>query len=210
MIRSSFGIASEVLLRVLIVVAHPLDDSFAKAALSRVRAVLERRKDEVDVIDLYRDGFDPRLTSAERRGYFAQPYQPGADVTGYVERLRAAEKLVLIFPQWWFAMPAIMKGFFDRVFAPGVAFEHDRAGGRLIPKLDHIRALWVVSSTGSPWWVARLWMGDPVRKLLKRGIMSFVARGASFRMMTLHDMDRMTDDKAKAFLARLEAAFARF
>ena len=35
---------------------------------------------------------------------------------------------ILVFPQWWFNFPAILKGFFDRVFAPGVAFDHERSG----------------------------------------------------------------------------------
>ena len=197
------------MMRVLIVVCHPLDDSFAKAALSRVRAALDRRRADIDVIDLYRDGFDPCLTPIERSTYFKRPYEPGDDVADYIERLKAADRLVLIFPQWWFGMPAMMKGFLDRVLVPGVAFDHAPNGGRLIPRLTNIGALFVVTSTGSPWWVARLYMGDPVRRILRRGVMAFVNRRASFRMVTLHDMDRMTDARATRFLDALEAVFAR-
>jgi NAD(P)H dehydrogenase (quinone) len=138
-------------LPVLLVVAHPLDNAFAKAAAARIRATLERRGIEVDMIDLYADDFDPRLTGAERRGYFTTPYDSKA-VAGYVARLRLAEKLVFVFPQWWFNVPAILKGFFDRVLVPGVAFDHASGGGPLIPRLTHVDALWVVSSTGAPWW----------------------------------------------------------
>jgi multimeric flavodoxin WrbA len=98
---------------VLLVVAHPLDNAFAKAAAARIRATLQRRGIEVDMIDLYADDFDPCLTGAERRGYFTTPYDSKA-VAGYVARLRLAEKLVFVFPQWWFNVPAILKGFFDR------------------------------------------------------------------------------------------------
>ena len=58
----------------------------------------------------------------------------------------SAEKLVFVFPQWWFNVPAILKGFFDRVLVPGVAFDHASGGGPLIPRLTHVNALWVVSS----------------------------------------------------------------
>src|SRR5580704_3667636 len=133
-------------LRALLVVAHPLDNAFAKAAAARIRATLEHRGIEVDMIDLYADEFDPRLTGAERRGYFTTPYDSKA-VAGYVARLMLAEKLVFVFPQWWFNVPAILKGFFDRVLVPGVAFDHPSGGGPLIPRLTH-NALWVVSSTG--------------------------------------------------------------
>jgi NAD(P)H dehydrogenase (quinone) len=62
----------------LLVVAHPLDNAFAKAAAERIRAMLERRGIEVDMIDLYADDFDPRLTGTERRGYFTTPYDSRA------------------------------------------------------------------------------------------------------------------------------------
>jgi hypothetical protein len=96
-------------LRVLLVVAHPLNNAFAKAAAARIRATLERRGIEVDMIDLYADDFDPRLTGAERRGYFTTPYDSKA-VAGYVARLRLAEKLVFVFTQLWFNVPGILKG----------------------------------------------------------------------------------------------------
>ena len=71
-------------------------------------------------------------------------------------------------------------------------------------------ALWVVSSTGAPWWVTRWVMGDPVRRQIGRGIKPLLSRKASFRMLTLYDMDRMTRKRAGAFLDRLEQAFRRF
>ena len=77
-------------------------------------------------------------------------------------------------------------------------------------RLTHVNALWVVSSTGAPWWVTRLYMGDPVRRQIARGIKPLVGRKASFRMLTLYDMDRMTETHAGTFLDRLEQAFRRF
>ncbi len=195
-------------MRALLVVAHPLEASFAKAAAARIRATLEERGVEVDLIDLYADDFDPRLTAAERGSYFATPYDSSA-VADYVARLQRADRLVLVFPQWWFNMPAILKGFFDRVLAPGVAFDHAPGGG-LVPRLTRIKAIWAVSSTGAPWWVTRLYMGDPTRRQISRGIKAFVNRKAHFRMLTLHDMDRMTKPRADAFLDRLARAFRHF
>jgi NAD(P)H dehydrogenase (quinone) len=195
-------------MRALIVLAHPLQDSFTHAAAARVTATLERRGMMVDLIDLYADDFDPKLTAAERRAYFTPPHDWSA-VENYAARLRQAQKLVFAFPQWWFGPPAILKGFFDRALAPGVAFAHAPGGGPT-PLLTQINALWVVSSTGAPWWVARLYMGDPVRRLIARGVRPWVCPKASFRMMTLHDMDQMTPRRAAKFLNRLEREFERF
>jgi NAD(P)H dehydrogenase (quinone) len=189
-------------MRVLIVLAHPLQTSFAASVAAAARDALTARGHQVDLFDLYREGFDPLLTPAERTGYFDDPYDTAA-VAGEVARLQAADALVLVFPQWWFNVPAILKGWFDRVLAPGVAFRHDKAGGRIVPALANIRHLVALTTTGSPWWVVKLYMGDPVRRILKRGVANVCARNATFRMLTLHDMDRVTEGGLAAHLERV-------
>ncbi|OBZ97074.1 NAD(P)H dehydrogenase [Pararhizobium polonicum] len=195
-------------MRILIVIAHPLADSFTASVAATAKVALERNGHSVDLLDLYVEDFDPRLNERERSGYFDIPYDTTA-VDGIVARLRAADGLILVFPQWWFNFPAILKGFFDRVFAPGVAFDHERSGGRILPRLTNIRLLWALTTTGSPWWVVQFYMGNPVRRLLKRGIAAFCAKDVSFRMISLHDMDRVTAEQRKAHLARIEKAVAR-
>ncbi|MEJ0094477.1 MAG: NAD(P)H-dependent oxidoreductase [Methylocella sp.] len=195
-------------MRTLIVVAHPLKDSFTQAVAERIKATLQRRGVDIDLIDLYADGFDPRLSEAERRGYFATPYD-STSVADYLARLKAADKLVFVFPQWWFNMPAILKGFFDRVLVPGVAFNHAPRGG-LTPALTQITAIFVVTSTGSPWWMARLYMGDPVRRQIGRGVKAAMCPKAKFRMLTLHDMDRFSPQRGENFLDRVQRALRRF
>ena len=154
-------------MHILLVLAHPLAESFAAAVAGAARETLEEAGHTVDVLDLYRENFDPRLTAAERAGYFDIPYN-SSGVANLVARLKAAEGLILVFPQWWFNFPAILKGFFDRVLAPGVAFSHDPSGGRLLPRLSNIKLLWALTTTGSPWWMVQLYMGNPVRRLLRR------------------------------------------
>lgn len=192
-------------MRILLVLAHPLPESFAASIARTAREALQARGHEVDLLDLYREDFDPRLTAAERAGYFAEPYDISA-VSGLVARLKAAEGLVLVFPQWWFGFPAILKGFFDRVLAPGVAFSHDMSGGRIVPELGNIRLLWALTTTGSPWWMVHLYMGNPVRRLLRRAIAPVCAKGLRFRVLSLHDMDRATDAHRKAYLERVRKA----
>lgn len=194
-------------MRLLLVLAHPLEDSFAAAVASVARETLEAGGHQVDLLDLYRDDFDPRLSQTERRGYFDADYDVSA-VADMVARLQAADGLILVFPQWWFNFPAILKGFFDRVFAPGIAFTNDPAGGRIVPALTNIKLFWALTSTGSPWWLVHLYMGNPVRRLLKRGIASFCGKGVSFRMMNLYDMDRVTLKKRQAHLQRVRRALA--
>lgn len=163
---------------------------------------LQAKGHSVDFLDLYAEDFDPRLTAAERGSYFSDTYDCSA-VAPLVARLQAADGLILVFPQWWFNLPAIMKGFIDRVFVPGVAFGNDPDGGRLIPKLDKTRHLWVLTTTGSPWWIVQFYMGNPVRRILKRGVAKFCTRKPDFRMLSLHNMDQSTAAKRTRFLDRV-------
>lgn len=136
-------------MRILLVLAHPLENSFAASVARTAKESLEAKGHTVDLLDLYRDGFDPRLTVAERGSYFDERYD-SSEVSVWVDRLKAADGLMLVFPQWWFNFPAILKGFFDRVFAPGVAFDHDRAGGRIMPRLGNIKLFWALTVPGPP------------------------------------------------------------
>lgn len=189
-------------MRVLVVLAHPLKESFAASIARTAVAALEAKGHAVDLIDLYAEDFDPRLSAAERASYMTGRYDRSA-IEPYAERLRAAEALVLVFPQWWFNLPAILKGFIDRVFAPGVAFDYAADGIRLEPRLDRLRHFRVFSTTGSPWWVVKFYMGDPVRRQLKRGLAAFCGKRVDFRMTCLHDMDDTTDDSRRKFLDRV-------
>jgi putative NADPH-quinone reductase len=189
-------------MRILLVLAHPLENSFAASVAREAKAVMEEKGHTIDFLDLYAEDFDPRLSKAERGAYFSESYNASA-VAPFVDRLKAADGLILVFPQWWFNFPAILKGFIDRVFAPGVAFSHDAAGGRIVPQLTNIKLLWALTTTGSPWWIVHLYMGNPVRRLLKRGIANFCSKGLNFRMLALHDLERTTEAKRRAHLVRV-------
>ena len=192
-------------MRFLVVLAHPLPGSFAASVARTTREALEASGHAVDLMDLYAEDFDPRLTVAERGSYFTRPYDLSA-IEPYVARLRAADGLILVFPQWWFNLPAILKGFIDRVFVPGVAFENDLAGGRLIPKLGNIKYFWAITTTGSPWWIVHFYMGNPVKRILKRGVAAFCSKRLDFRMLSLHNMDQSTPEKRSAFLGKVRRA----
>lgn len=194
-------------MKLLLVLAHPLEDSFTFAVAQAARDALEANGHEVDWLDLYREDFEPRLSAEERRAYLAAPYDASA-ISPLAARLLAADGLILVFPTWWFGLPAILKGYLDRVFAPGVAFDH-RPGGGLVGRLANIKLLYALTSTGSPSWVVRLALGDPVRRILRRGIATLCAKQVTFRMLCLHDMDRASAAKRQAHLQRVRKAIAR-
>ena len=101
--------------------------------------------------------------------------------------------------------PAMMKGWVDRVWGPGIAFEHDRDGGRIKPLLQHIRLFGVVTSYGAPWWVVRLYAGDPGRKVLMRGMKPLCRPRAESFYLAHYDIGRSTPATRAAFLDRVAA-----
>jgi NAD(P)H dehydrogenase (quinone) len=185
--------------RALVLFAHPCPESFSASLHSTVVETLTARGWEVDDCDLNAEGFNPVLTESERRGY----HEVGpnvAPVASYVERLRAAQALVLVFPVWNFGYPAILKGFFDRVFLPGVSFRLE--DGKVRPNLTHIRKLAAVTTYGGTRMRALL-AGDPPRHVVKRAVWH-VTRPDKLRYLALYDMNRATDTQRSAFQARVE------
>ncbi len=194
-------------MRVLYLYCHPLDESFHGGIKRAATAALARAGHEVDLLDLYAEGFDPVLSAAGRRSYHDESVnQQGLE--SYVERLRAAEGLVVQFPTWCFGPPAMLKGFFDRLFMPGVAFDISDPA-RVRPLLRHIRKLVGVSTYGRPWSRAFL-VGDPPRKIVKRYLRWFVARSAPVHYLALYHMNVAPEPRRTAFIAEVERAMERF
>lgn len=182
--------------RALVLHAHPCAESFSAALHGAVTETLAARGWQVDDCDLYAEGFDPVLTAAERRGYHDVPANT-APVADHVARLRAAHALVLVFPVWNFGYPAILKGFFDRVFLPGVSFVMQ--AGQVAPGLTHIDRVAAVTTYGGTRLRAML-AGDPPRRIVGRSL-RFVTRPSKLRYLALYDMNRADAARRGRFLA---------
>jgi putative NADPH-quinone reductase len=122
-----------------------------------------------------------------------------------VRRLEQAEGLVLVFPVWNFGFPAILKGFLDRVFLPGVSFR--LVDGLATANLTHLKVLIGIATYGAPRWRAFL-IGDPPRRTVMRMLRVLVAPAARRRYYALHDMNRQSEAGRAAFLHRVERALA--
>jgi len=189
-----------------VVHSHPLTDSYNHALF---RTIVETLQDRHQVIatDLYRERFSPVMTEAERRSYYQPPYAE-EEVAPLVRQLRQADGIIFCFPHWWFSMPAMLKGYFDRVWAPGTAFAHDLNGGRIKPLLTNIRLFGVVTTYGSPWWLTRIVMQDPGRKVLFRALKPMCGPGVRSFYLAHYDMDRSTPASRQAFTERVRTKIA--
>lgn len=193
------------MMRVLVLFAHPCEESFSAALHKVVVETLAAKGWEVDDCDLYAEGFQPVLTAAERRGYH-DVANNRAPVAGYVERVEKADALVMVFPVWNYGYPAILKGFFDRVFLPGVSFK--MVDGVVQPSLRNLRRIAAVTTFGGTWWRTTV-MGNPPRKLVMR-MMRGLSRPDRLRFLALYDMNRATDADRAGFLARVKREMEAF
>jgi putative NADPH-quinone reductase len=113
-------------MKFLIIQSHPYEKSFNKQLTKNITDVL-KEKHEVDVIDLIQDNFNP-IMGKEDLKLFSQGKSADKKVYEYQDKIKEADILVFAFPIWWGVMPAILKGFIDKVFLKDFAYIHNESG----------------------------------------------------------------------------------
>lgn len=135
--------------RILVILGHPASNSFCGALAERYAQSAVRAGHEVRQLFLGTMDFDPVL----REGYqLVQPLE--ADLRRAQADIVWAEHLTLVYPIWWGGIPALLKGFFDRVFLPGFAFKY-REGKAFPDKLLHGRSAHLLVTMDTPPWYYR-------------------------------------------------------
>lgn len=124
----------------LIVVAHPEPESLTHTIASTIATGigLSGGQHTVEMADLSQEGFDPRFTAADLTVH-RQQAQACDEVRWEQARIDRADALVLVFPIYWWSMPALMKGWIDRVFSNGWAFDFNLQSGAFTKQLQHLR-----------------------------------------------------------------------
>ena len=196
-------------MRALLVICHPVPDSLNRHLAQVAHDAAVAAGAEVEVLDLPAIDFDPRLRAEERAGYYAD----AADLSDpalvpLARQLQQAELLILVFPTWWFGFPAILKGWFDRVWRPGIAFEHSPDLDRLIPRLDRLRHVVAITTMGSPRWIDWLVLRQPLRRVLRWSILKPCAPKARLHWLALHQAETVTPERAARFADRIRARIA--
>lgn len=192
-------------MRVLVVYCHPVEDSFGGALHRAVVGTLESRGHQVDDCDLYAEHFNPVL-SREERLIYNDPPNNLLDARPYVERLMRAQALVFVFPVWNFGLPAMLKGFIDRVLVPGVSFHMD-GHGRIAPGLVHLRYVHAVTTYGVPRWKA-WWLGDAPRAVILRFFKRLTGGQAMVKYHAHYHLNVARREDLERFMVRVQDAMA--
>ena len=152
-------------MKTTIVFAHPWEGSLSRSILQCVTDELQRRGDEITLIDLYRDGFDPVMSERDLSLY-AQGQSADPMVDRYNAILDQTERILFLFPIWWYDMPAILRGFFDKVMLSGSAYTEDHEG---MHPLRKIRDTLLLTTSSAPTESLIRDFGDPVRGTIVAG-----------------------------------------
>ena len=191
-------------MRILVVFAHPLETSFVSALHARVVEILRAGGHVVDDLDLHAEKFDP-VMSREGLLRYVDTSANTREVEGYVHRLRAAEALVLVFPVWFDGLPAILQGYFQRVFVPGVSVRIDEAG-LFHPNLHNIKRMAAVCAYGE----GRMGVAakkDPPRRFVRDNIRALIDPTGPSQYLALYNMDFNASSRRAAFMKRVTRAF---
>ena len=200
-------------MRVLVVHAHPVETSFNRALFDAACGALTAGGHTVDAMNLYDEDFQAVMSREERLNYHDIPGNLTPEVKPYVDRVRAAEAAVFVHPVWNYGYPAILKGFFDRIFLPGVSFilvgGNGTDKGKLVTNMKNIRKVAYITTYGGDRF--RTWiMGDPPRRLAMRW--AWVTFGTLLppRYLALYDMNNQTEAGLKGFIDKVKREMGKF
>ncbi len=188
----------------MIFYANPVATSFGPALHTEVVTTLRARGHEIDDCGLYLEAFDPVMSERERIEYHdtttAKPR-----VALFADRLLAADALVLLYPLWNEGFPAILKGFFDRVYIPGVSFKIG-PNGAATPNLQKLKKLAAVCTYGADR-VTTFLLGDPPRRVVKRLVRSMPGHAVRCDYLAHYDMNHTTLERRAVFLKKVNLIF---
>ena len=195
-------------MKVVIVFNHPYEGSYCNAILNSVCSGLQQANHEIDIIHLDKEGFSPVMTSQDLKAFRdKQPIDP--KVLEYKNRLEQADHVVFIFPIWWELMPALTKGFIDKVIFPGVAYDYANGSNtKMKPLLTNIKGITVITTMNTPKVLYRIIFGNAVQKAIMRG--TFWKLGYKNRTwMSFNMVKQVSAEKRKLWLTKTEEKFAK-
>ena len=194
---------------VAVVVAHPSADSYSHNLASRAVTGLLAAGHDVELLDLYGDGFRVAMSAEERDAYHGDTPICDPLVARYADVVQRAGALVFVYPTWWSSLPAILKGWLERVMVPGVSFRFDERTGKVKPALRNVRTIVGISTYGSP--RTYVWLtNDNGRRILTRALRMSCGISTRTRWLGFYGIDTSSDVERQDFAAHVERTMADF
>jgi putative NADPH-quinone reductase len=194
-------------MRTAIVFNHPHEGSFGNAILNAVIKGLKSANNVVDLIHLDNDGFNPVMSKADLKGLVEhKPVDP--QVIDYNRRLEKADHLIFIFPIWWDLMPAMTKGFIDRVLTPGVVYDHHPRGFGLVPLLKNLKGVTVITTMNKPKIMYSLLIGNLIKKAMIKSVFKTMGY-KNLKWISYNMVKSVSQKKRVKWLTDIEIRFSK-
>jgi putative NADPH-quinone reductase len=194
-------------MRVAVILAHPNPDSFAHELARRATIGLRAGGHDVELVDLHAIGFRAAMSTEERAAYHGESPILDPIVEAQADLVRSVDTLVFVYPTWWSGLPAILKGWLERVLVPGIGFRFDERSGKVRPGLTNVRRLIGISTYGSPRWYVRA-IHDNGRRTLMRALRLSCGLRTSRRWLAMYAIDTTTPSERGEFAAHVERAMS--
>ena len=199
-------------MKTLIVYYHPHEGSFCSAIRDAVESGLHRGGQECKTIDLGKDGFDPVMREKDlaafvHAGRFGEHGLEGADhiAIRYMKKMRWAEQIVMMFPIWWRSMPAMVKGFIDKVIFPGAVYKME--DGKLVSLLSHLKQVIIITPMNTPADIYKDVFNNSIEGSLIKGTFNQIGIH-DIRWISLNMVKQVGDEKRWVWLDEIENEFA--
>ncbi len=184
----------------------PHQRSYSAALLAAVMKGLRSNDHSVDLIDLHTDGFNPVMSASDLASW-RQKQTSDPLAADYQQRLMAADHIIFIFPIWWEGMPALMKGFFDKVFVKGIVYAETKPGRPFKCLLPRLRGVSLLTVMSTPTFVYRWFLGNPIAKMVFRGTFRKMGVNA-LKWYNYSGMENRSLKQRQSRLAKTEQTFA--
>ena len=194
-------------MKALVIYCNPNPGSFTAHLRDQILEALQERGATVRVRDLYGDGFQPVMDRAERAGYHT-PVDNERPVAGELADLRWCDTLIFVYPTWWFGLPAMLKGWLDRVLVPHATFSMPTETSPVRGQLDNITTLVTITTCGARWFQSKI-IGEPGRRTILRGMRFICHRRCRTRYAALYRIDTSTNENRVSFAAHVRRLVAK-
>ncbi len=189
-------------MRAVVIVANPNPSSFSHAIAARLREGLEASGHDVVVHDLYAEGFRAAMSAEEREAYHGDVPVIDPLVIEHITDLRDAHTLVFVYPTWWSSLPAMLKGWLERVMVPGVGFVFDERH-KVRPGLTNVKRLVGIATYGSSWRSVKL-INDNGRRTILRALRLSTSVRTRSTWLPLYGMDSLDPSDRERFLVKVD------
>ncbi|MES2732581.1 MAG: NAD(P)H-dependent oxidoreductase [Bacteroidota bacterium] len=187
-------------MKTLIINGHPNQNSYCAKLAETYYEAAQPASGEVRLLNVADFNFDPNLSN----GYKNNTLEP--DLQESQRLILWSEHMVFVYPTWWWTMPALLKGFIDRVFVPDFAFAYKK-GNPIAEKLLKGRTATLIVTMDSPQWYYRWWMKNAGHFVMKQGILAFCGIKTT-KIISIDNHNKLTEAQRNKWLEKV-AALAR-